>query len=139
MYTILNKLKNEQKESSKPATVRLPETTLAEIDAFCKLHSVNRSRLLKELITEGFSNLNATAQTEETPSKPKLQLNQEQSELRQSVINHYGFVGSNANRDAQRKLNVLFGLTTTANKYKFENLTEDQIEEVQQKLNGVTK
>jgi hypothetical protein len=61
-------------------------------------------------------------------------LNQQQIELRQAVISHYGFGGSNANRDAKRKLNVLFGLTTTANKYQFENLTNDQITEVRQKL-----
>jgi hypothetical protein len=146
MNNILNKLKESKKEQSVTITIRLPKSSADEIDTICTDNDINRNTLLKELVLAGLDSLREESKRIET--KPKViqtpsvktktipsNLNDEQVRLRNEIIVFYDLdKGANKNRDAQRKLNKMYGLGINSNEMRFENLTAEEIAITRQKL-----
>lgn len=146
MNNILNKLKESKKEQSVTITIRLPKSSADEIDTICTDNDINRNTLLKELVLAGLNSLREESNRIET--KPQVigtptaktrattsNLNEEQSQLRDEIIAFYNLDKSvNKNRDAQRKLNKLYGFGINSNEMRFEKLTAEEITKTRQKL-----
>lgn len=135
MNTILNKLKSEKKQKTGTLTIRLPKSMLDEIDTICEQNEIQKSALIRELISEGLRAFyNTAAAPTQTKTKVATNLNEKQNELRQEFFKKYNLSGVSANRDAERKLNKIMGKLTNSGYYKFAKLSDDEIIQSHQKL-----